>query len=60
MIAGKPMIVRTYLQAKKASKLTRLVVATDDIRIKEACEAVGAEVSHKPGTLNLKTLNPAP
>jgi 3-deoxy-manno-octulosonate cytidylyltransferase (CMP-KDO synthetase) len=44
MIAGKPMIVRTYLQAKKATKLTRLVVATDDIRIKEACEAAGAEV----------------
>ena len=38
------MIVRTYLQAKKATKLTRLVVATDDIRIKEACEAAGAEV----------------
>ena len=36
MIAGKPMIVRTYEQAKKAHKLTKLVVATDDIRIKEA------------------------
>ena len=44
MIAGKPMIVRTYEQAKKASTLTRLVVATDDARIKAACEAVGAEV----------------
>lgn len=44
MIAGKPMIVRTYEQAKKASKLTKLVVATDDVRIKEACEKAGAEV----------------
>lgn len=44
MIAGKPMIVRTYEQAKKARTLTRLVVATDDARIKDACEAAGAEV----------------
>ena len=44
MIAGKPMIVRTYEQAKKARTLTRLVVATDDARIKAACEAAGAEV----------------
>ena len=43
-IAGKPMIVRTFEQAKKANTLTRLVVATDDLRIKAACEAAGAEV----------------
>ena len=44
MIAGVPMIVRTYEQAKQAKTLTRLVVATDDARIKAACEAAGAEV----------------
>ena len=41
---GKPMIVRTYLQAKKALSLDRLVVATDDQRIALVCEAAGAEV----------------
>ena len=54
MIAGVPMIVRTYEQAKQAKTLTRLVVATDDARIKAACEAAGAEVvmtdSADPGT----------
>ena len=43
-IAGKPMIVRTYLQAKMATTLTRLVVATDDTRIRDACVEAGAEV----------------
>eukprot|EP00217_Crustomastix_stigmatica_P010960 CAMPEP_0183797136 /NCGR_PEP_ID=MMETSP0803_2-20130417/14680_1 /TAXON_ID=195967 /ORGANISM="Crustomastix stigmata, Strain CCMP3273" /LENGTH=313 /DNA_ID=CAMNT_0026041795 /DNA_START=38 /DNA_END=976 /DNA_ORIENTATION=+ len=43
-ILGKPMIQRTYEQAKKAVKLDRLVVATDDERIAEACRACGAEV----------------
>lgn len=44
VIMGKPMIVRTYLQAKKALSLERLVVATDDERIAEVCQAAGAEV----------------
>ena len=43
-IAGVPMIVRTYQQALKSRLITRLVVATDDSRIKQVCEAVGAEV----------------
>ena len=43
-IMGKPMIVRTYLQAKKALSLERLVVATDDERIAAVCQAAGAEV----------------
>ena len=41
---GKPMIVRTYLQAKKSKSLDRLVVATDDERIAKACKEAGAEV----------------
>ena len=44
LIAGKPMIVRTYEQAKQATSLTRLVVATDDVRIRDVCVAAGAEV----------------
>uniref|UniRef100_A0A061R8E9 3-deoxy-manno-octulosonate cytidylyltransferase n=1 Tax=Tetraselmis sp. GSL018 TaxID=582737 RepID=A0A061R8E9_9CHLO len=43
-IAGKPMIVRTWQQATKASKLDRVVVATDDERIAKACRDHGAEV----------------
>lgn len=43
-IAGKPMILRTYEQAKQAKTLTRLVVATDDEKIRKACEEYGAEV----------------
>jgi len=45
MIAGKPMIVRTYLQAKKAKTLDRIVVATDDERIRKAILDVGGEVA---------------
>ena len=44
MIAGKPMIVRTYLQAKKAKQLDRLIVATDDERIRDAILKVGGDV----------------
>ena len=44
MIAGKPMIVRTYLQAKKATQLDALVVATDDERIRDAIVKAGGDV----------------
>lgn len=44
MIAGKPMIQRTYEQAVKAKNLDKIVVATDDERIKKVCESVGANV----------------
>mmetsp|Transcript_18628 Transcript_18628/g.60743 ORF Transcript_18628/g.60743 Transcript_18628/m.60743 type:complete len:283 (-) Transcript_18628:279-1127(-) len=44
MIAGKPMIQRTYEQACKAGNLDRVVVATDDERIAEACAKFGADV----------------
>ena len=38
------MIVRTYLQARQALSLDKVVVATDDARIAKVCRAVGAEV----------------
>ncbi|VVO18377.1 3-deoxy-manno-octulosonate cytidylyltransferase [Pseudomonas fluorescens] len=43
MIAGKPMIQHVWEQACK-SNAQRVVVATDDARIVEACKAFGAEV----------------
>jgi 3-deoxy-manno-octulosonate cytidylyltransferase (CMP-KDO synthetase) len=53
-IAGKPMIRRVWEQACK-SGAQRVVVATDDQRILEACEGFGAEVlltqvEHNSGT----------
>lgn len=53
-IAGKPMIRHVWEQARK-SAASRVVVATDDARIVEACQAFGAEVlltaaSHNSGT----------
>ncbi|WP_248804604.1 3-deoxy-manno-octulosonate cytidylyltransferase [Pseudomonas sp. MWU13-2100] len=54
LIAGKPMIQHTWEQARKSSA-QRVVVATDDVRIVEACRAFGAEVlltreDHESGT----------
>lgn len=43
-IAGKPMIVRTWEQAMKATKLNKVVVATDDERIAKVCRDHGADV----------------
>lgn len=53
-IAGKPMIRHVWEQARK-SAASRVVVATDDARIVEVCEAFGAEVlltraEHNSGT----------
>lgn len=53
-ICGKPMIQHVWQQACKSSA-SRVVVATDDARIVEACEGFGAEVvltrvDHNSGT----------
>jgi 3-deoxy-manno-octulosonate cytidylyltransferase (CMP-KDO synthetase) len=53
-IAGKPMIQHVWEQARR-STAQRVVVATDDARIVEACQAFGAEVlatrvDHNSGT----------
>lgn len=53
-IAGKPMVQHVWEQAKKSSA-QRVVIATDDARIVEACQAFGAEVlltreDHNSGT----------
>jgi 3-deoxy-manno-octulosonate cytidylyltransferase (CMP-KDO synthetase) len=54
-INGKSMIQRVYEQAKKASVLHQVVVATDDQRIVDAVNAFGGEVQltaehHQSGT----------
>ncbi|WP_455921487.1 3-deoxy-manno-octulosonate cytidylyltransferase [Pseudomonas putida] len=54
LIAGKPMVQHVWEQACKSSA-DRVVVATDDQRIVEACQAFGAQVlltraDHESGT----------
>ncbi|GAB6405490.1 3-deoxy-manno-octulosonate cytidylyltransferase [Pseudomonas sp. MHK4] len=54
LIAGKPMIQHVWEQACKSSA-QRVVVATDDVRIAQACEGFGAQVvmtreDHNSGT----------
>lgn len=57
-IAGKPMIRHVYERACE-SGATRVVIATDDARIEQACNAFGAEVvmtsaDHLSGTDRLE------
>ena len=54
-IQGKPMIQHVYERSLKASRLDRLVVATDDARILNAVERLGGEAlltrsDHPSGT----------
>ncbi|WP_434456381.1 3-deoxy-manno-octulosonate cytidylyltransferase [Stutzerimonas urumqiensis] len=54
LIAGKPMIEHVWRQATSSSA-SRVLVATDDARIVQACEAFGAEAlltrpDHESGT----------
>lgn len=45
---GRPLIQHVYEQARRAERPERVVVATDDERIAEACRAFGAEVAMTP------------
>ncbi len=54
-LAGKPMIQRVYERAKLAKTASRVIVATDDDRIRLAVEAFGGEArmtrpDHRTGT----------
>ncbi|MCX6147135.1 MAG: 3-deoxy-manno-octulosonate cytidylyltransferase [Candidatus Kapabacteria bacterium] len=51
LINGKSLIQRVWEGASTAKTLRRLIVATDDIRIKEHCESFGAEVVLTPAEL---------
>ena len=44
MLLGKPLIQHTYEAARRARSLGRVVVATDDERIRDAVERFGGEV----------------
>lgn len=55
MIQGKSMLQRVYEQASKVSSFSKLVIATDDIRIIEHADTFGAPAlmtssSHQSGT----------
>ena len=54
-IAGMPMIQRVWNGARSAKSLERVIIATDDARIADACRRFGAEVAltradHASGT----------
>jgi 3-deoxy-manno-octulosonate cytidylyltransferase (CMP-KDO synthetase) len=54
-IAGKPMIQHVWERTSQAKRIDAVVVATDDERIREACEGFGAQVEmtaddHPTGT----------
>lgn len=54
-LAGQPMIQRVYQRAAQARGVGRVLVATDDARIRDAVEAFGGEVvmtasGHRTGT----------
>lgn len=54
-IQGKPMVQIVYERARTANHLSRLIIATDDGRIHQACKSFGAEVwmtspDHHSGT----------
>lgn len=54
-IAGRPMIEHVWERTRAAKSIDAVVVATDDERIRAACEAFGAEVAmtrddHPTGT----------
>eukprot|EP00947_MAST-08B_sp_MAST-8B-sp1_P001100 g1100.t1 len=55
LIGGRPMVARTLEAVKQASLVDRVVVATDDDRIRVAVEAAGGEAvmtgsGHRSGT----------
>lgn len=54
-LAGKPMIQHVYERAKRAPSLARVLVATDDTRIRDAVlefggEAIMTDAAHTTGT----------
>ena len=51
-LCGKPMIVWTWMQAKKAKSLDEVVVATDSDEIREVIEGEGGKVVMTPKNIN--------
>src|SRR5581483_4823105 len=44
MLAGKPLIQHVYERAKACPEISRVVVATDDVRIRDAVKEFGGTV----------------
>ena len=51
VLAGKPLVAWVVEAAKKASRLDDVIVATDDLRIKEAVETHGGKAVMTPSEL---------
>ena len=54
-LAGKPMIQRVWERARQSARISRVIIATDDERIRQAAAAFGAEAvmtrpEHRSGT----------
>lgn len=54
-LAGKPLLMHTVERVKDANNISRVIVATDDLRIRQAvenagCEAVMTAYSHQSGS----------
>lgn len=55
LILGKTLLQRTLEQARKAHSLDRILVATDDVRIRDHVLELGAEVVMTPSTCRTGT-----
>jgi 3-deoxy-manno-octulosonate cytidylyltransferase (CMP-KDO synthetase) len=55
LILGKPMIQRVYDGVREARLVDRIIIATDDERIREAAKSFGAEAVLTSGTHNSGT-----
>lgn len=59
-LAGRPLVAYTIDAAKNSKYVTRTIVSTDDLKIKEAALALGAEVLDRPYELALDETKTAP
>ena len=55
LLAGKPMIQRVWERASQATRISRVIIATDDDRIVKAAAGFGAQAvmtraEHRSGT----------
>ncbi len=54
-LAGKPMVLHAYEQARKSTRLDKVIIAVDNLEVKTVLEQFGAEVvmtaeNHQSGT----------
>jgi len=51
--SGKPLLVHSFIEAKKSKYLDRIVVSTEDSEIKAVAQSAGIEVIDRPAELAL-------